>query len=75
MAQANYMPYKPGELIDKTMWADTNLRHISIGNCSMSFNFQSKTFSFITSSDEEWSIQSIENFRRIMNYIETTYGR
>lgn len=75
MASANYKPETTGELTDVPAPFTDNYRRISIGNCVVDFDQQHKTFSFMTSGDDEWPIKSAENFSRIMDYILVTYGR
>lgn len=74
MAIATYKPYETGELIDVPYEHGEGFRKISIGNCCVSYQLKTKTFSFYATSDDEWPLKSAENFSRIMDYILVTYG-
>jgi len=75
MAQAQYKPYVAGELSDEVINKSPEVREIRMGNCRVTYTPSTKTFSFTTSGDDEWPLESLDNFRVILDYIELAYGR
>lgn len=75
MPNAFYVQLKgDDQLTDEISPGNKDYQKISIGNLSVYFERDTKTIAFGVSPDNMYPFDAVNRLRRILEYIETTYG-